>query len=70
MDLRSIIRELYKEKQRLDRIIAELEPFEVDRALDPNKPAPKGRGRKSMSAEERRQVSDRMKRYWAKRRGR
>jgi len=63
MDLSKTIAELYEEKARLDRVIASLEqlrenPFPVTIA-------PSRRGRKFMSADERREVSERMRKYWA-----
>ena len=64
MDLYGVIRELYAEKDKLDRTIAALEEL-------PNPSAggsARRRGRKSMSAEERREVSERMKKHWANRR--
>ncbi|PWU01494.1 MAG: hypothetical protein C5B51_22625 [Terriglobia bacterium] len=67
MDLYKTIHELYAEKQKLDRTIAALEGLLiVDPAADQQ--WPKRRGRKSMDAAERRQVSERMKKYWASRR--
>jgi hypothetical protein len=69
MDLYKAIRDLYAEKERLERVIASLE--ELQRAAnDPAAAAPerKRRGRKSMDPEERQQVSERMKKYWAGRR--
>jgi hypothetical protein len=74
MDLRTTIRELYEEKQRIEEAIASLEELIGARGR-PAAPAPaeslrkERRGRKNMSPEERREVSSRMKRYWAKRRG-
>jgi hypothetical protein len=73
MDLRTTIRELYEEKQRIEEAIASLEeligakgrPATHARAESQRQ---ERRGRKSMSPEERREVSSRMKRYWAKRR--
>jgi hypothetical protein len=67
MDLFEILRELHIEKQRIDRIIRELEGMERGATPDLARPA-RQRGRKSMSLEERREVSQRMKRYWAARR--
>lgn len=70
MDLYKAIQDLYAEKEKLERIIAALE--ELQRAAGGTVPAkPKGverRGRKSMNAEERQEVSERMKKYWAGRR--
>jgi len=69
MDLYKAIQDLYAEKEKLERVIASLE--ELQRTAGglpvPLKPV-KRRGRKSMSAKERREVSERMKRYWAGRR--
>ena len=69
MDLYEAIRALHEEKKRIDRLIAVLE--ELQRSSDRQPAASKRRrGRKTMSAEERRQVSERMKRYWAQRKQR
>jgi hypothetical protein len=71
MDLYKAIRELYAEKERLEDAIASLEELMEAKLvtdelnLDNLK---KRRGRKSMGAEERKQVSERMKKYWASRR--
>ncbi len=61
MDYQHLIRDLLAQKERLERAIQELEKL----ASQP----PKRRGRKSMGDEERRAVSERMKKYWASRRG-
>jgi hypothetical protein len=69
MDLYKAIQELYAEKEKLERVIASLE--ELQRAAGGTPilaRAGKRRGRKSMSAKERQEVSERMKRYWANRR--
>ena len=65
MDVLKALRELYHEKSRLDRLIAicESKINEQDRRLTRSK-----RGRKSMSMEERKVVSERMRNYWAHRR--
>ena len=73
MDLRTTIRELYEEKQRIEEAIASLEELLGAKGrLAANAPAEsprkERRGRKNMSPEERCEVSTRMKRYWAKRR--
>ena len=67
MDLDPAIRYLRSEVEKLDRVITSLEKLlsEPGASLEPTL---KRRGRKSMGAEERLQVSARMKRYWAKRR--
>jgi hypothetical protein len=65
MDLNKALRELYEEKVRLDRAIARAE----SRLAALSKPQQRSkRGRKSMSPEERLQVSARMTAYWAARR--
>jgi hypothetical protein len=74
MDLRSILRDLYAEKKRLDKAIALLE--EVHDSHSTQSPAAstdttqtppvRRRGRKSMGNAEREQVSKRMKAYWSK----
>ncbi|MCC6364764.1 MAG: hypothetical protein IT165_14685 [Bryobacterales bacterium] len=73
MDLFKAIRELYEEKQRIDEVIAHLEFLSADRgASTGSSTVPLAvrhrRGRKSMGAEERLEVSRRMKDYWARRR--
>ena len=64
MDLNKAIRDLYRELQKLNQVIASMEHFESTGTL----PSPRRRGRKSMSQEERALVSKRMKKYWANRR--
>ena len=69
MDLTQTLVELHADKKRLERAIAAME--ELARSLCGNAIPGKlsqRRGRKSMNAEERLEVSRRMKRYWAKRR--
>jgi len=69
MDLYKAIQELYTEKEKLERVIASLE--ELRDAADGGSsvlPGVKRRGRKSMDAKERLEVSARMKQYWASRR--
>jgi hypothetical protein len=67
MELYRIIRELIEERDRLQRIIESLEdvhpPGKVQVRLNS-----KRRGRKSMDRAAREEVSERMKRYWARRR--
>jgi hypothetical protein len=65
VDLYKTIRVLHEERERLDRLIASLEELKTTGAVEPK---PRRRGRKGMSAEERRQVSERMRNYWAQRR--
>jgi len=69
MDLSKTIQDLYAEKDKLERVIASLE--ELQRAADANSQVmgrSKRRGRKSMGSQERQEVSERMKKYWAGRR--
>jgi hypothetical protein len=68
MDLYQTIQDLYTEKERLERVISSLEALLG--VGDPKSAPPKRsrRGRKSMSSNEREQVSARMKRYWDRRR--
>ena len=72
MDYDKIIRELYADKQRLDRAITELERLELfhkaRQGVGTSHRTRGPRGRKSMGAQERQEVSQRMKRYWANRR--
>lgn len=70
MDLYKAIQDLYAEKERLERVIASLEELQRAKGEGPDLslPAGKRRGRKSMSNTERQQVSQRMKKYWEKRR--
>jgi len=71
MDLFKAIRDLYAEKKRLEEAIASLEQLlEAKAATETSHLAgvKQRRGRKSMGPEERRRVSERMKKYWAARR--
>jgi len=65
MDVNKTLRELHAEKNRIDAAISSLE-----RRLKTagQSSVRKRRGRKTMSAAERRQVSERMSRYWEARR--
>ncbi len=69
MDLYKAIQDLYAEKEKLERVIASLEELQRSAGALPSLPKQsKRRGRKSMSAKERQQVSERMKKYWESRR--
>jgi hypothetical protein len=71
MDLYKTIQDLYAEKEKLERVIASLEELQQTTGSVPLPPSVgKRRGRKSMGANERQEVSERMKRYWANRRKR
>jgi len=67
MDLYRIISELVQERDRLARIIESLEGIPAAGRAVPKPPA-KRRGRKSMDNKGRKEVSERMKLYWEKRR--
>ena len=70
MDLYKAIQDLYAEKEKLERVIASLEELQRTAGAMPVLPKPvKRRGRKSMSPTERQEVSERMRKYWAGRRG-
>jgi hypothetical protein len=69
LNLQSIIRGLHEEKKRLDAVIASLEALENEPVVSAEDvPVPKGRGRRYMASDERRAVSQRMRRYWERRR--
>ena len=69
MDLYKTIQILHAERERLTKLIAHLEHLKTSKA-DPSRPKPQRRsGRKRMSQAEKREVSDRMKKYWEARRG-
>jgi hypothetical protein len=70
MNLMEMIRSLYGEKEILERAIRSLEELQqITQSLQRSSSGTgKRRGRKSMGAEERRQVSSRIKKYWAARR--
>lgn len=70
MDLYKAIQDLYAEKEKLERVIASLEDLQraAGGGIPPAPKSEKRRGRKSMSADERQEVSARMKKYWASRR--
>ena len=69
MDLYKAIQELYAEKEKLERVIASLEELQRNAGALPEPPKPaKRRGRKSMNVDERQEVSERMRKYWANRR--
>lgn len=67
MDIYRAIRELQQEKKSLDLVIGHLESLLVVQETTKAE-ASKRRGRKSMSVEERRAVSARMRKYWEEKR--
>jgi len=66
MELAKTIQLLIVEKEKIERTIAELE--KLLRSGVVGSAAAGRRGRKSMGADERREVSQRIKKYWANRR--
>ena len=69
MDVVKALGELYQEKKRLDLAIGKLEARQRGQIRKGDSPQLQ-RGRKSMSVEERRAVSQRMADYWAARKAR
>ena len=67
MELGDAVQQLQAQKQKIERVIALLEELQRNQDCS-SEVALKRRGRKSMGSEERREVSARMKRYWAIRR--
>jgi hypothetical protein len=68
MELDKVIAKLQGERAKLDAIIASLEQLKRSGADVPKELVKKRRGRKFMNEEDRKEVSERMKRYWAARR--
>jgi hypothetical protein len=66
VDLHKIIKELQEERKKLDQIVSSLEQLNISSEQTPV--TEKHRGRKSMDAKARLEVSQRMKRYWDSRR--
>jgi hypothetical protein len=70
VDFSKAIRELYAEKEKIEQTILLLEELQRGTTGNSSAPAvaPKRRGRKLMGLEERKLVSERMRKYWAARR--
>jgi peptidoglycan hydrolase CwlO-like protein len=68
VDLYKTIQTLNDERERLDKLIASLELLKAAKKAVPRQKKPVHRGRKGMNAAERKETSDRMKKYWAARR--
>ena len=68
MDLHRTLQDLYERKGRIEQAIASLECLTRLGTAGALGEHPKRRGRHWMSARERGEVSERMKRYWAGRR--
>jgi len=69
MELPKLIEKLREERAKLDHVITALEQLDST-MFEAKKVVRKKRGRKSMDEEGRKEVSERMKRYWASRRRR
>ena len=68
MDLEKVIRKLQDERAKLEKIITSLQQLQKTAAVVPKEAPPKRRGRKFMDEKGRKEVSERMKKYWAARR--
>jgi hypothetical protein len=68
LDLHRTIQELHAERRRVIQLINAVEEIAQCYSLPAGEKDVRRRGRKSMSAAERQQVSDRMRKYWAMRR--
>jgi hypothetical protein len=66
MDIDRVLTDLRAERDRLNEIIVTLERLQGSVRQDETQP--KRRGRKSMDKAARQEVSERMKRYWSRRR--
>jgi hypothetical protein len=66
MDFSRTIEQLRREKEKLERAIASLEDLQA--AVPKTTPERPLTGRRFIGAEERREISERMKRYWSNRR--
>ncbi|HUA57429.1 MAG TPA: hypothetical protein VML19_01660 [Verrucomicrobiae bacterium] len=66
MDLGKIIKELTEDKAKIEAAIAMLEDLQQNTVEVPPVLQRKRKSRKPMPPEERRNVSDRMKHYWAR----
>ena len=73
MDIQNIVKELKRERDRLNRAIAALEETDLPptpRKASPaaNVPAPPPKKRRRLTAEGRKRLSDAMKKRWAEKR--
>ena len=68
IDLRKVLKDLYTQRERLEHVIASLEALQEGSTAGLPTHKKTNRGRKSMGPEERREVSERMRKYWAARR--
>ena len=68
IDLRKVLKDLYTQREGLEHVITSLETLQQGSASGLHLQKKTKRGRKSMGAEERREVSERMRKYWVARR--
>lgn len=68
IDLKHILKDLYSQRERLDHVIASLEALHKGTTAELPGRKKSNRGRKSMGADERLEVSERMRKYWEARR--
>ena len=68
IDLQKVLKDLYTQRERLEHVITSLEALQQGSGAVLPSQKRTNRGRKSMGAEERREVSERMRKYWATRR--
>ncbi len=68
MNLNATIQQLREELARIEQVISSLEELQRVSGQEPQSPGASRHGRKAMPEEERREVSARMKNYWASRR--
>jgi hypothetical protein len=66
MDLDQVLMDVRGERDRLKEVVVNLERLAA--IIRPNETVPKRPGRKSMDKPGREEVSERMKRYWSRRR--
>jgi hypothetical protein len=68
IDFTRTLKDLYAEKERIERVIVSLEALQDGSHVAADQVKKSRRGRKSMGVEERREVSERMRKYWENRR--
>jgi hypothetical protein len=68
LDIQALIQSLNEEKQAIANAIQVLEELHACRKNQPRELTRDPRGRKFLTPEDRQEVSERMKRYWANRR--
>ena len=64
IDLRKVLKDLYTQREQMEHVITSLEALQQGSSAGLPLQKKTNRGRKSMSPEERREVSERMRKYW------